>query len=170
MATEHNPMNNPLLKLTTHPGDVSVVEFMEKSFSQPNQSEKIGAELNGLVDKPANQKIVLDFANVEFIDSTALSMLLALRKKVQAAGGSLVLVHVSPKVDAVLKLTSLDQVLTILPDDAALQRFLDEAGRGSSPEQSDADDTPFTEEELREVESSGLTLGDAIRAIESSMQ
>ena len=59
---------------------------------------------------------VIDMADVNFIDSSGLSVLVAVYKTVREKGGSIVLVDVGPQVQVALELTRLDQVFPTYAD------------------------------------------------------
>ena len=59
---------------------------------------------------------VIDMAAVNFIDSSGLSVLVAVYKTVRERGGSIVLVQVGPQVRVALELTRLDQVFPTYAD------------------------------------------------------
>ena len=58
----------------------------------------------------------LDCAKIGYVGSTALGMLVALHRRVDDAGGSLVLCNLVPHVRALLRLTRLDTILHIHAD------------------------------------------------------
>lgn len=59
--------------------------------------------------------IVVDLGEVEFIDSTALGVLIGGVRRVNAAGGSMALVVGTRPVQRVLSITGLDKVFSIHP-------------------------------------------------------
>lgn len=59
---------------------------------------------------------VIDMSGVNFIDSSGLSVLVAVYKTVRDQGGSIVLVDVGPQVKVALELTRLDQVFPTYAD------------------------------------------------------
>lgn len=59
-------------------------------------------------------KITLDFANLAYISSAGLRVLLLLQKQVNRTGGSLTLTNVSPAVMEVFELTGFSGILEIL--------------------------------------------------------
>jgi anti-sigma B factor antagonist len=61
---------------------------------------------------------VVDFSEVEYLDSSCLGQLLRLHRDYGTSGGTLVLVASRP-VDAILSLTRLDGVFTVAPDVAS---------------------------------------------------
>jgi anti-sigma B factor antagonist len=103
-------------------GDVLVVNFVDRKILDEQNIQIIGEQLFGLVDQ--NQKILLNFSNVEYLSSAALGKLIALNKKVKAADGRLILCSIDPNIYEVFELTRLDQILKIEADEQkALQAF-----------------------------------------------
>lgn len=64
-------------------------------------------------------KLILDLAGVSFMDSSGLSVLISAYKAVQAKGGDLVLLNLTPMVQSLIELTRLQQVFEIFTDKAA---------------------------------------------------
>jgi anti-anti-sigma factor len=67
-------------------------------------------------------KIILDFQNTRFMDSSGVGALVSNFKVTQAQGSQIVLHNVNPPVMAVLAMTGLDRILTIethMPENAA---------------------------------------------------
>jgi anti-sigma B factor antagonist len=65
--------------------------------------------------------VVLDLAEVPFVDSSALGVFVTGLKRLRIAGGTLRLAACQPPVRAVLKITSLDRVFFLYPSvEAAL--------------------------------------------------
>ncbi len=61
-------------------------------------------------------RIILDFSEVEFLDSTGLSVIILGMKEARSGGGDLRLVAPGPQPSLVLQLTKLDQVLLASDD------------------------------------------------------
>lgn len=57
--------------------------------------------------------LIVDLSRVTFMDSSALSSFLRWHKSAQVLGGELVLVGASPRVQALLEITRLDEVLCV---------------------------------------------------------
>jgi anti-anti-sigma factor len=68
----------------------------------------VADELLSLVHGAEPRELLLDLQNVRYLTSTGLTLLLALRQKVQAAGGRLSLCNPSPQVAEVLDATRLN--------------------------------------------------------------
>lgn len=83
-----------------------------------------GGPLYGLVDEGGHGKLLLDFAEIEFLSSAALGVLVALKKKVDAAGGRLKLCRLSPDLLEMFRLTRIADLFVIHQDEReALARF-----------------------------------------------
>ncbi len=64
-------------------------------------------------------KLVLDLADVGFMDSSGLSVLVSVFKAARAKSGDVALLHLSPTVRSLIELTRLQQVFPIFDDEAA---------------------------------------------------
>lgn len=105
-------------------GDVTVVQFVDRKILDEQNIQTIGEQLFGLVDEEGWKQILLNFANVEYLSSAALGKLITLNKKVQQAGGKLVLCGISPQIIEVFEITKLDKFFKIMKDEQkALQSF-----------------------------------------------
>ena len=72
------------------------------------------------------RRVLLDLTGVSFMDSTAMSVLVAAAKALRSSSGQLVLVADDPRVTRVIEITGLGRVLRIessLPE--AVQRLVD---------------------------------------------
>ena len=68
----------------------------------------LAAQLNGL---EPGADVLVDFAEVNFCDSTGIRVLLAALKRQMAAGGSLRLINVAPSVSRVFEMTGLRNLM-----------------------------------------------------------
>jgi anti-sigma B factor antagonist len=105
-------------------GDIAVVNFVDKKILDEQNIQMIGDDLFRLVDELGRRKVLLNFANVEFMSSAALGKLITLHRKLQAVQGKLVLCKIAKEILDVFKITKLDRILTITADEqAGLQSF-----------------------------------------------
>ncbi len=80
--------------------------------------------LSGLVEVGGHRKLLLDFAEVQFLSSAALGVLMGLRKRVAAVGGELRLCRLDPLLLELFRLTNLEKLFRIYDDEReALARF-----------------------------------------------
>ncbi len=105
-------------------GDVTVVTFVDKKILDEQNIQIIGDQLFDLVDNQGRKKILLNFGNVEFLSSAALGKLITMNKKVQAAGGKLIMCKIAREIMEVFEITKLDKLFKIYKDEqSALQAF-----------------------------------------------
>jgi anti-sigma B factor antagonist len=89
--------------------DTAVVKFLTAKVDESN-AQVIGQELEALADKP---HLHLDLDGVQYLSSVGLARLVALYRKVKAAGGQLRLVNVGGLVSEVFQVTKLDSLMDI---------------------------------------------------------
>lgn len=105
-------------------GDVTVVNFVDRKILDEQNIQIIGEQLFSLVDEQGYRKILLNFANVDYLSSAALGKLITLNKKLQAANGKLILCNIDTQIYEVFEITKLDRFFKIEKEEqAALQAF-----------------------------------------------
>jgi len=105
-------------------GDVTVVNFTDRKILDEQNIQMIGEQLFSLVDEAGCKKILLNFGNVEYLSSAALGKLITLNKKLQTAGGKLILCNIDPQIYEVFEITKLNKLFNIKAEEqAALQEF-----------------------------------------------
>jgi anti-sigma B factor antagonist len=95
---------------------VAVVCFVDLADATRDfdQIEEIAQELHDLVDHGQRSRLVLDFGNIEFVTWAAFKgRLIALRRKVERAGGSLKMCNLHPTTMTSFRISSLDRVFNI---------------------------------------------------------
>lgn len=90
--------------------DVTVVNFAETSIVDTQVIQQVAEELYALVDQQARRKIVLDFDKVRFLSSSALGVLITLRKKADQIKSKVVLCNMREDLKKVFKITRLDKM------------------------------------------------------------
>ncbi len=104
--------------------DVTVVNFEDSSILDTAQIQKIGEELYRLVEVKYCKRMVLDFTKVQFLSSSALSVLLNLRNKSEAIKGSLVICGMRKDLMKVFEITKLNRLFKFCAnEDEALHTF-----------------------------------------------
>ena len=105
-------------------GDVTVVSFTDRKILDEQNIQIIGEQLFGLVDESGRKKLLLNFGNVEYLSSAALGKLITLNKKLQQAGGRLILCNIDAQIYEVFEITKLNKLFSIHKEEqAALQAF-----------------------------------------------
>ncbi|MCH8854065.1 MAG: STAS domain-containing protein [Planctomycetes bacterium] len=104
--------------------DVTVVQFQESSILDALMIQEISEELNHLVETQHQQKLLLDFMKVKFLSSSALGILVTLRKKVDANKGDLVICGMNPELRKVFKITNLEKLFKFADDEPSAMALL----------------------------------------------
>lgn len=105
-------------------GDITVVNFLDKKILDEQNIQAIGEQLFGLVEESQRRKMLLNFSNVEYLSSAALGKLITLNKKLQSAGGRLILSNIDKNIYEVFEITKLNKVFNIQKDEqTAMQAF-----------------------------------------------
>jgi len=113
----------PRLKVETE-GDITVVELVDKKILDEINISQIHEQLGALVAQAIVPKLVIDFANVAHMSSSALGMLITLHKRVREKKGELRLCCIGPSIYEVFVITRLNEIFHISPSrEQALSSF-----------------------------------------------
>jgi stage II sporulation protein AA (anti-sigma F factor antagonist) len=99
-------------------GQVSVVTFVDSKIIDEAEIQEMGQELYDLVERDARKKVVLNFANVEFLSSAALGKLIGFDKRVKQHSAQLMLTNIRPEIYEVFAITKLTKLFDIKDDEA----------------------------------------------------
>jgi anti-sigma B factor antagonist len=86
-----------------HDGDVTIARFTIPRLSEDENIERIGHELFLLVEQYDRRKVVLNLHEVEYLTSSALGKLITLHRKLHRQQGRLVICHMLPEVEEVMR-------------------------------------------------------------------
>ncbi len=110
------------LRLETIDG-VTVVSFVHSKIVTEENIQEVGDQLYSLVEE-GHKQLLLNFGNVQYLSSAALGKLINLKKKVGVVKGKLKLCCIHPDLLEVFRITRLDQVFEIYPEEqSALDKF-----------------------------------------------
>ncbi len=102
---------HPYLRVEAAP-EATVVKLATAQLGEA-EIQSVGKKLFAVADRLGPSVLILDFAGVDFLTSTALGKLVALNKRVRAGGGRFVLANVKALVCEVFAVTCLDRVLDV---------------------------------------------------------
>ncbi|TWT96189.1 putative anti-sigma factor antagonist BtrV [Botrimarina colliarenosi] len=111
-------MSTPQRITLTNSGDVTVVTFNDSKIIDDQSIQELGQELAALVEGDDRDKIVLNFAAVEFLSSAALGKLISFEKKSRSKKVKLILTNIRPEIYEVFAITKLTKLFTIKDDEA----------------------------------------------------
>ncbi len=104
-------------------GEVTVVDFSGR-ITLGDGSALLRKMIRGLLDDQ-RKKILLNFADVDYIDSAGIGELVSGYTAVKGRGGDLKLLHLTKKVRDLLQITKLYTVFDVYTDEStALRSFL----------------------------------------------
>jgi anti-sigma B factor antagonist len=110
-------------KVTTREvGDVTVVDIVGR-IATADGTSMVHDSIRVLIEQGRN-RIALNLSGVDFVDSSGLGELVRTHASIRNRGGELKIVNPSKHVYDLLRMTKLDRVLEIEPDEAsALNSF-----------------------------------------------
>lgn len=94
-------------------GDTTRVIFLDRKIMSEQDIQIIVEQLHLIVDGRKKRKIILDFKNVEHLSTAMFGRFITLQKKVNVAGGKLVLYGIAQKIFVLFRITMLDKIFTI---------------------------------------------------------
>jgi anti-anti-sigma factor len=105
-------------------GEIRVIFIDEVRLVDAATIEQCFREIVAILDKTEESNVLLHFGRVAFLSSSALGMLVRLKKKCKEYEISLRLCNITPEICEVFQITSLDKVFDIHADAAgALDAF-----------------------------------------------
>jgi anti-sigma B factor antagonist len=108
----------------TDVGNVTVVRFRDHKIVEDVNIQELGQEMFRLIEADGRDRLLLDFALVDFLSSAALGKLITLDRKMKAHGGKLKLSNIRPEIYEVFAITKLNRLFDIRKDEAdALAAF-----------------------------------------------
>ena len=104
--------------LHREPGGREHPVFQHDSQASDNWAEDLDPTLQDSLGRGI-VRTILDLADVEWVNSTGLGVIMSLCSRIEKGGGTVVLANPSPKVANILKVTKLDRHFTIVDSVAA---------------------------------------------------
>ncbi len=97
---------------------ITVVRFKDQKIIDPEAIQELGQELFDLVENEQRTKLVVNFANVEFLSSAALGKLITFEKLTKRHNADLILTNIAPEIFQVFAITNLDKLFQIKDTEA----------------------------------------------------
>ena len=111
--------------------DVLIIEVLEARLAT-NAAQDFGEQLNHLIGLGHN-RVVLNLQRVRFIDSSGLGIIVMVQRRL-TNGGEIAIVSDQEAVLNVLKLTRMNKIFRIFPDEASAVAALSEASSPNPPQ------------------------------------
>ncbi len=103
---------NKSLNITEQDG-ITIIELTDKKILDEINITQIGEKLNTLIAGSGEPKMVMDFASVSHMSSSALGMLITTNKRVREMKGQLKLCNIQPAIYEVFVITRLNEIFDI---------------------------------------------------------
>ena len=101
----------------SHPAeDISVVRLVDDRIMDLGRIKQLGDELFGAIDNQTGNLVLINFENVKFLSSNAISKLVVLEKRIRSAGKQLKLSNMRPEVKEIFNITNLTQRFDVCED------------------------------------------------------
>jgi anti-sigma B factor antagonist len=99
----------------THNGELTVVEFNVRKLLEENEITEMGRQLTSYIESQLKPKIIISFAGVDHLSSSALGTLITVNYKVRERDGQLRLCSINPQIYEVFLITKLNKLFRIFP-------------------------------------------------------
>ena len=93
--------------------DVTFITFNDERIVDEEQIRALREEFGPVIEKNQQKKLVLNFANVKFMTSSLLGLLVVVHKKVSELGGRIQLCNLDPGIQRVFEITKLTKIFDI---------------------------------------------------------
>lgn len=93
--------------------EVTFVTFNEENILEEEQIRELHKSLEPIIQKNNDGRMVMNFANVKFMTSAMLGLLVRVHKRVSELGGELELCNLDPNIRKVFEITQLVKVFNI---------------------------------------------------------
>jgi len=114
------------VRITARFADDIVIVSLSGKFLAGSDGPYLRQKVKDFIDA-GTRKLILDFSDVPYIDSTGLGFLAGARVTAQNAGARMVLANLNTHVQRILDDVKLSQFFVIAPDDAAAMAKVNEA-------------------------------------------
>jgi anti-anti-sigma factor len=108
--------------------DILTIRLTDERLVDPEVITRVFDDVLAVLGKSEDRNVVLDFSTVKFMASAMLGKLVQLQKKCQEYKAKLKLAAVSPDILEVFKITKLNKVFDIQPDEATARKSFSKRG------------------------------------------
>ena len=129
------------MRITARFADDIVIVSLSGKFLAGSDGPYLRQKVKDLIDA-GTRKLIIDFSDVPYIDSTGLGFLAGARVTAQNGGTRMVLANLNTHVQRILDDVKLSQFFVIAPDDAAAMAKVNEADPLAQDAPSDAAKRP----------------------------
>lgn len=111
------------LRVTEQKGVVTI-EFIDRNILDEANIKQIGEEISQIIDSQVQPKILISFANVDHLSSSALGTLITINNRISSKDGQLRLADIDEQIYQIFVITKLNRLFQIHEStEKALQSF-----------------------------------------------
>lgn len=111
-----NNQNAPVVTSVRHAGDAAVVAL--RGEIDLHNSPVVRTALLKLLEEKKPGKLVINLAEVPYVDSSAIAVLVEALQKMRKIGGKIYLVQLQPRVQGLLEIARLDSIFIVTATEA----------------------------------------------------
>ena len=105
-------------------GNVTIARLREQRISDGDALRLLLQELTALVAEEGRDRFLINLGSVEYLSSSAIGALIAVRKKARSRSGVVKLCNLQPDIHTMFTITRMDQLFDIeTSEDDALSAF-----------------------------------------------
>ncbi|HUU18868.1 MAG TPA: STAS domain-containing protein [Sedimentisphaerales bacterium] len=93
--------------------EFTIVTFNDENILNEEQIRELQESLEPIIEKNKDKQMVMNFANVRFMTSAMLGLLIRVHKRITEHGGQLRLCNLEPSLRKVFEITQLTKVFDI---------------------------------------------------------
>ncbi|MFA5423297.1 MAG: STAS domain-containing protein [Phycisphaerae bacterium] len=116
---------NPRINVS-YTDEATIVTFLDEKILEEKDVRELDEALASLIEQANGINLVLNFANVRFMSSAVLGLLIKVSKRVYEHGGRLALCAISPKIYEIFKITRLTKIFDVYRDTDTAAKHLTE--------------------------------------------
>jgi len=102
--------------------DILTIRIPDERLVEPTHLARLFEDLEAILSKSTEDRLILDFSKVQFMASSALGKVVQFHKKAIGYKAKLKLCGIVPEIYEVFKITKLHKVLDIEKDEAAARK------------------------------------------------
>lgn len=110
-------IDNEMIEFAAEAGGTVVLRIRDEI--DLHNSPELRSLLLDLLENQRPRKMVLNLANVPYMDSSAVAVLVELLQKMRRQGSKLALCHLQARVRGLLEIARLDNIFTVAADETA---------------------------------------------------
>lgn len=102
--------------------DILSIYLLDPRVLEESQLEQLARDILAELEKTTEDRVILNFQKVQFMSSSMLGKLVQIQKKCKEFKVKLKLCSISPEIMEVFKITKLNKLFDIEPDEVAARK------------------------------------------------